>query len=98
MPFDVQIEMPLGDGERDGDAAFETRGEVVDEVSGEGVDGEVFAAMNAPPLELAKQNANVAVRVDGDAFGQLAGAMQPIGIRQTDFNPSRHPSGEIAHH
>src|SRR5204862_2082697 len=47
-------------------------------------------------LELSEEDADVAMRIDGDALRQLARAMQPSGVREADFDPACDFSREIA--
>src|SRR5215210_1456066 len=75
-----QIQVPSGDGQIAARPPFETWREVGDEAAVEGVDLDLLGPVNALARRLAQDLRRIAVGVDHDARGALAGLVEPVRV------------------
>src|SRR6185436_13188102 len=87
-----QIEMPPGDGQLEARPPFEERREIGDEATVESVYLDLASPVDALAGRLAQDRRRIAVRVDHDTLGALAGAMEAVGVRQADLDPGLDPA------
>src|SRR4029079_16575173 len=79
LAADVQVEVAAGRRKGELGAAVDQGGEILEQAAVEGADLDLRGAVDAPALGLAADLEGVAVGVDGDPCGGLAGAVEPLG-------------------
>src|SRR5215213_10412753 len=87
-----QIQVPSGDGQIATRPPFKERRKVGDEAAVEGVDLDLLGPVNTLARRLAQDLSRVAVGVDHDARGALAGLVEPVGVRESDLDPGLDPA------
>ncbi|PZU33146.1 MAG: hypothetical protein DI577_01675 [Microbacterium sp.] len=95
-PVDVEIELPLGHGERHGVAALHGIRDIVDEPRVERGENDILDPVDLLARPKRQDLRGIAVRVDAHPTGELAAVVQPLGIRCTDFDPRRLTTRGVA--